>query len=273
MRLLPLASSQWKFRDCSGTSWLPAIVPGCVHDDLRRARKIPDPFWGTNEADVQWIEERDWEYSTTFEADASLLGEEVVDLVADGLDTVATVRVNGRGVDRTENMFIGHRWDVRRLLRRGRNTLAVRFDSATRYIRTHRTSHHPREFSDPIGRCSVIRKQQCQFGWDWGPRFVTAGIWRDIRIEGWSANRLVGVAVTQIHRRNGGVTLSLAHELARPDVGSTLLWRLSHEKVRSWPREPEPPYRCPTRSSGGPTARVTSPSTSWRSRQSVPTGV
>jgi beta-mannosidase len=227
MRLLALASSPWKFRDCQGGAWLPAIVPGCVHDDLRRARKIPDPFLGTNEAQVQWIEERDWEYATSFEVDASLLGEEVVDLVADGLDTVATVRVNGRVVDRTENMFIGHRWEVRRLLRRGRNTLSVRFDSSTRYIRTHRTSHSPREFSDPIGRCSVIRKQQCQFGWDWGPRFVTAGIWRDLRIEGWSANRLVGVAVAQAHGRNGSVTLSLTHELARPDAGSKLRWRLS----------------------------------------------
>ncbi len=227
MRVLPLAASRWRVRDCSGSAWLPAVVPGCVHDDLRRAKRIPDPFWGTNEADVQWIEERDWEYAASFNADASLLREEVVDLVADGLDTVATVRLNGRVVARTENMFIGHRWNVRGLLRRGRNTLSIRFGSATRYIRTHRTWHHPREFSDPIGRCSVLRKQQCQFGWDWGPRFVTAGIWRDIRLEGWSANRLAGVAVTQTHARAGRVTLALAHELERPDPGSSCLWRLS----------------------------------------------
>jgi beta-mannosidase len=202
-------------------------VPGCVHDDLRRAGRIPDPFWGTNEADVQWVEERDWEYSTSFRADGALLAQERVELVADGLDTVATVRVNGRRIASTENMFIGHRWDVRRLLRPGLNTLSVRFDSATRYIRNHRAWHKPREFSDPIGRCSVIRKQQCQFGWDWGPRFVTAGIWRDIRLEAWSVNRLVTVAVSQDHGRGGRVTLSLAHELARPDPASTLRWRLS----------------------------------------------
>ena len=153
-----------------------------------------------------------------------------MELVADGLDTVATVRLNGRLVASTENMFIGFRWDVKTpSLRRGPAcTLLVRFpDSATRYIRTHRTGHSPREFNDPIGRSQVIRKQQCQFGWDWGPRFVTAGIWRDIRIEGWSSNRLVGVAVTQAHGKKGAVTLSLAHELARPDPGSRLGWSLS----------------------------------------------
>ncbi|HXQ79951.1 MAG TPA: glycoside hydrolase family 2 protein [Opitutaceae bacterium] len=227
MRIVPLASSPWRFRDCSGSAWLPATVPGCVHTDLRREKRIPDPFWGTNEAGVQWIEERDWEYATAFEVGPDLLGEEVIELAADGLDTVATVRLNGRVVARTENMFIGYRWDVKALLRPGRNTLAVRFDSAVRYIRTHRTSHRPREFSDPVGRCSVIRKQQCQFGWDWGPRFVTAGIWRDIRLEGWSANRLCGVAVTQVHGRGGRVGLAIAPEPARPDRGMRCQWRLS----------------------------------------------
>ena len=149
-----------------------------------------------------------------------------MDLVADGLDTIATVRLNGALVARTENMFIGFRWDVRPLLRRGRNTLSIRFGSATRYIRTHRNAHSPRDINDPVGRCTVIRKEQCQFGWDWGPRYVTAGIWRDIRLEGWSGNRLAGVAVTQAHGA-GGVTLSLAPELQRPDRRARCRWRIS----------------------------------------------
>jgi beta-mannosidase len=227
MRVLPLASATWRFRDCSGSTWLPATVPGCVHTDLRRAGAIPDLLRGTNEAGVQWIDEHDWEYSAEFDAAASLLKEEVVELVADGLDTVATVRLNGAEVARTENMFIGYRWDVKRMLRAGRNTLSIRFDSSTRYIRTRRTNHRPRDINDPVGGCTIIRKEQCQFGWDWGPRYVTAGIWRDIRIEGWSGNRLASVAVTQNHGRNGKVTLSLAHELARPDPGAAFHWRIS----------------------------------------------
>jgi beta-mannosidase len=227
MRVLPLAPSSWRFRDCSGSAWLPAKVPGCVHTDLRRAGAIPDPRRGTNESGLQWIDERDWEYSAEFLADAALLDEEVVDLVADGLDTIATVHLNGALVARTENMFIGFRWNVKPVLRRGRNTLSIRFASATHYIRTHRRSHKPRDINDPVGRCTVIRKEQCQFGWDWGPRYVTAGIWRDIRLEGWSGNRLAGVEVSQSHGSDGTVTLSLAPELARPDRRAKCHWRLS----------------------------------------------
>jgi len=227
MRVVPLASLPWRFRDCSGSAWLPATVPGCVHTDLRRARAIPDYLRGTNEAGLQWIDGRTWEYAADIEVGADLLGEEVIELVADGLDTIATIRLNGTEVARTENMFIGYRWDVKPLLRDGHNRLSIRFDSATRYIRTERTGHRPRNINDPVGGCTIIRKEQCQFGWDWGPRYVTAGIWRDIRLEGWSGNRLAGVEVAQRHARNGTVALSLAPELARPDRESTCRWRIS----------------------------------------------
>src|ERR1700677_4793074 len=123
MRVHPLAPSSWRFRDWSGSAWLPARVPGCVHTDLLRAKVIPDPLRGTNEAALQWIDERDWEYSAEYRVDSALLAEDVVELVADGLDTIATVRLNASVVARTDNMFIGHRWNVRRLLRRGRNAV------------------------------------------------------------------------------------------------------------------------------------------------------
>jgi len=218
LKSFSLTSAAWQFRDCSGNAWLPAAVPGCVHTDLRRAKKIPDPFWGTNENDLQWIEERDWEYRATFTVPAKWFEDEQIDLVADGLDTVATVRLNGREIGRTENMFLGHRWPVKALLRPGKNELTVRFDSAMRYIRTHRLGHRPREFNDPVGRSQVIRKQPCQFGWDWGPRFVTAGIWRDLRLETCTGNRLDNVRVTQHHAADGTVTLAFTPEFARRDA-------------------------------------------------------
>ena len=226
MHRLSLATAPWRFRDCSGRKWLPATVPGCVHTDLRRAGKIPDPFWGRNELNLQWIEERDWEYRVVFTTPARLLAEEIIELAADGLDTLATVTLNGRELGRTDNMFIAHRWNVKSFLRPGRNLLSIRFGSAAAYIRTHRTGHRPREFNDPVGRCQVLRKQQCQFGWDWGPRFVTAGIWRDLRLEGWSGNRLESVRVTQAHASDGSVTLALSPELARAERGVTCRHRL-----------------------------------------------
>ena len=167
-----------------------AVVPGCVHRDLLGHGLIPDPFRGANEPGCSGSRSTTGSTGRPSPRRGSLLAEEVVELVADGLDTVATVRLNGREVGRTENMFLGHRWDVRPLLRPGANELLIRFGSAMKYIRTHRAGHQPREINDPVGGCTVIRKQQCQFGWDWGPRFVTAGIWRDLRLEGWTGNRL-----------------------------------------------------------------------------------
>src|SRR5437868_10009501 len=99
MTSLALATAPWQFRDATKPSpWLSATVPGCVHTDLRRHKLIPDPFRGTNELELQWIEERDWEYRAVFSVPASVRAEEVVDMVADGLDTIATVRLNGRVV-------------------------------------------------------------------------------------------------------------------------------------------------------------------------------
>jgi len=227
MRPFSLAAAPWEFRDATERSpWRPAVVPGCVHEDLRRHGLIPDPFWGVNELGLQWIEEHDWEYRVTFRLADDFLREEVIDLVADGLDTVAAVSVNGREIARTENMFLGHRWDINPFLRRGRNEIRILFGSALAYIRTHRPGHQPREINDSVGRCTVIRKQQCQFGWDWGPRLVTAGVWRDIRLEAWSGNRLETVRVRQEHRPGGEVVLHLAPELARPDAAAVCDWHL-----------------------------------------------
>lgn len=232
LKTFSLRTAEWQFRDCANGQWLPAVVPGCVHTDLLRAGKIPDPFWGNNEAELQWIERHDWEYRTTFVVPAELLDGEQVELVADGLDTVATVRLNGCEIARTENMFVGFRWAIKALLKPGPNELTVRFDSAMKYVDTHRTGHRPKEFNDSVGRCQVIRKQQCQFGWDWGPRFVTAGIWRDLRLEAWSGNRLESVRIAQHHAPDGVVTLTLTPELEHPEPQALCRWRLSLGTVR-----------------------------------------
>ncbi len=228
-----LATAPWRFRGIDPKSgrpsgWLPATVPGCVHTDLIAAGKIADPYYGTNELNLQWIEERDWEYATTFTVPAELLREPRVELVADGLDTVATVTVNGRRVATTENMFVAFRWDVKALLRPGRNVIAIRFRSAMDYVRKARSFTPPSEFNDPVGLCVRIRKQQCQFGWDWGPRFVTAGIWRDLRLEAGAKARLDRVHVQQHHAANGAVRLELTPHLSRRLPGATFQAELAH---------------------------------------------
>ncbi len=228
MHILPLASAAWKFRSARENRWHPALVPGCVHRDLRAAGLIPDPFYRTNELELQWIEHTDWEYRTEFDVSDRLLAEETIELVAEGLDTVATVILNDRIIARTENMFTAHRWPVGRFLRTGRNDLRILFRSALDYIAWRRPRYTPpHEFNDPVGNSVRIRKQACQFGWDWGPRLVTAGIWRDIRLEAWTANRLDHVRIAQIHRADGGVILEFTPELARPDAQVSLTGTVS----------------------------------------------
>ncbi|MDX2185818.1 MAG: glycoside hydrolase family 2 protein [Opitutaceae bacterium] len=218
-----LSQTNWKFREAgSRESWRSARVPGCVHTDLLHHRLIPNPFHGTNELQLQWIEHRDWEYETVFDLPQGLLEEENVLLVSDGLDTVATVTLNGKAVGSSENMFVGHRWDVRHLLKPSGNRLHIHFASARRYIDTARQDHAPREINDPVGGCTRIRKQQCQFGWDWGPRLVTAGVWRDLRLEGWSQARLSGVRIRQEHTRAGRVRLHVEPEFEGTAKGLNL---------------------------------------------------
>jgi beta-mannosidase len=209
----PLNESGWKIYHPLEKNWYPAIVPGCVHADLRRNKLIPDPFWGANERDLQWIEEEDWTYATEFTVPDTLLGHEQVELVAYGLDTVASVFLNGRRLGHSENMFVASRWSAKSRLRAGANRLEIRFSSPARYVRTHRTDHHPRELNDPVGGCTRLRKQQCSFGWDWGPRFATSGIWRDIGLQAWSRAKLDSVRVTQVFEKDGTARLALSPEI------------------------------------------------------------
>ncbi|MEU1964223.1 glycoside hydrolase family 2 protein [Micromonospora sediminicola] len=169
---------------------VPATVPGCVHTDLLAAGLIPDPYLDDNENRLTWIGRTDWVYQTTFHHEPG--GDDRVDLACAGLDTVATVTLNGVEVGRTENQHRSYRFDVRSLLRPGDNTLAVRFDSPYRYAEAHRDrlGDRPNAYPEPF---HFIRKTACNFGWDWGPTVVTAGIWQQIGLHAWSAARLATV--------------------------------------------------------------------------------
>ncbi|WP_418275796.1 glycoside hydrolase family 2 protein [Isoptericola jiangsuensis] len=169
---------------------IPATVPGEAHLDLVAAGLIDDPFDGDNEAAQQWIGDTSWRFSTTFAWQDD--GASRHDLVAGGLDTVATVVLNGTEVARTENMHRSYRWDVRELLRAGDNTLTVTFAApvpeaaarAARHGALPRVNHH--EYNQ-------LRKMACSFGWDWGIDVAGAGVWKPIGVDAWSGVRLVSV--------------------------------------------------------------------------------
>src|SRR5918995_1782527 len=170
---------------------VPASVPGCVHTDLLAAGLIPDPYLDDNETGLTWIGRTDWVYETSFGWEPDRPADRV-DLVCAGLDTVAVVTLNGVVVGETANMHRSYRFDVRQALRPGRNTLSVRFESAYAYAERWRAAlgDRPAAYDQPF---NFIRKSACNFGWDWGPTLVTAGIWQPIGLEAWSTARLARV--------------------------------------------------------------------------------
>ncbi|XKK41792.1 glycoside hydrolase family 2 protein [Nocardiopsis sp. ARC36] len=170
---------------------VPALVPGSTHLDLLAAGLIPDPYLDSNETELAWAHRVGWRYTLTFDAEQAAPSEHV-DLAFDGLDTVATVELNGVELGTTANMHRGYRFPVGRVLREGSNDLTVSFRPALEYAEEVRDAlgARPHTNTHPY---NMVRKMACSFGWDWGPDFQTAGIWKPVRLERWSTARLASV--------------------------------------------------------------------------------
>jgi beta-mannosidase len=166
--------------------WMTTAVPGDVHSTLIERKLIDDPFYGHNDLKCQWVEEKVWWYRTTFEFHEEIQLGDRYELIFDGLDTFATVYLNGVEIGSTENMFISHTFEVARELKRGKNVLAVRFDPITVHVKD-KVQYYWSGFSK---KRIWTRKAQSHYGWDWGPRLVAAGIWKDVRLEKRSTAKL-----------------------------------------------------------------------------------
>jgi beta-mannosidase len=167
-----------------------ATVPGEIHTDLMDAGIIEDPFDGDNEALLAWIGYCDWQYRTEFTWTAN--DKDRHDLVADGLDTAATITLNGHEVARTANQHRSYRFDIRPFLVEGTNELIVDLRSPIEFAREQEVvlGARPKVMHHPF---NAIRKRASDFGWDWGIDLSTSGIWRPIGIESWSVVRIASV--------------------------------------------------------------------------------
>ncbi len=188
--------------------WMPASVPGTVHYQLQQNGKIPDPWFGRNELQLQWIDQQDWEWSATFTSDAASCQCARQELIFDGLDTVATVFLNGRQVGRSANMFRQVVCDVRGALEYGTNELRVLLKSPTAFAQQEFERGGSRvplgDFRWQTGEVrstgrAWIRKVQCHFGWDWGTYLATSSIWQPVRLECGNGPRLTSVQIEQKH--------------------------------------------------------------------------
>ena len=183
----------WEFHEVGKDAWHAATVPGCVHTDLLNNKLIEDPFYRDNEQKLQWIGKTDWEYKTTFSVDPEILQRDNIDLVFEGLDTYANVFLNDESLLNADNMFRTWRADCKRLLQPGINTLRIRFRSPINEVlpQMAKVNYQLPAANDQGEKTSpYTRKAPYQFGWDWGPRFVTSGIWRPISLQAWDGARL-----------------------------------------------------------------------------------
>ena len=214
MQIQPL-TGKWQFQQVGAEDWLPANVPGSVHTDLMASGRIPDPFVADNEKRVQWIAESDWAYRTNFICTDELLSDEKVFLVCEGLDTLATVVLNGHVLGRTDNMFRRYEWELKPFLNaQGVNDLTITFSSPVKYAAEKHAIRPLPGVSQAIPGAPHLRKAPCQFGWDWGPQLPPIGVWKDIRLEGYSEARLSEIHLRQ-HHANGQVAVEVQVSVQR----------------------------------------------------------
>lgn len=184
-------SGKWTFRQEGTKRWYPATVPGTVHTDLIKNRIIPDPFFADNEKTLEWIDRVNWEYKTEITCNPGDLKQKFAWLVFEGLDTYASVLLNGVVILKADNMFRPWKKNIRPYLKEGNNELLITFYSALNTVEGIAAARLPLVLPD--NPRVYARKAQFQFGWDWGPKFVGAGIWKPVSIVKGSINKTVSL--------------------------------------------------------------------------------
>jgi beta-mannosidase len=206
----------WRFREAGKADWHSATVPGCVHTDLLANKLIEDPFYRDNEKKQQWIGKTKWEYRTTFQVTPQIMNRENVELVFEGLDTYAEVYLNDQLLLNADNMFRTWRVAAKQALKAGDNTLRILFRSPINEILPvmAKLNYQLPAVNDQGEKTSPFtRKAPYHYGWDWGPRFVTSGIWRPVVLQAWDDARIndLQIVVNKISR--GGAQLTAVVEI------------------------------------------------------------
>lgn len=217
----------WQFRQVGTAIWHKATVPGCVHTDLLADSLIKDPFYRTNEKDLQWIDKVDWEYETVFNLDGEFLGHEKIELEFMGLDTYTDIFLNGEKLLRTDNMFREWKVECKKQLKQGENRLRILLHSPvkTDIPKLEKLGYQLPAINDQSEtgqlddqKISIFaRKAPYHYGWDWGPRFVTSGIWRPIYIKAWNNAKIENIQIIQ-----SSLTKDLASLRANIEINSAV---------------------------------------------------
>ena len=208
-KTVDITKTEWAFHENGSDKVLPAKVPGSVQMDLLANGEIPDPYYRTNEDSLQWIGEKDWTCQTEFSVEHEMMEMDNLELVFKGLDTYADVYLNDSLILQADNFFREWRVDAKNLLHQGKNKLEVRFTSPVK-IDKQKQERDP----IPLEYLNVYtRKPAYHFGWDWGPVYITQGIWQPVALEGWNGARLRNVQVYQDNLSDEKADLTLLYQV------------------------------------------------------------
>ncbi len=172
--------NNWNVRQTSKTIWIPAIVPGSVHQSLLSAKKITNPFYANNAASSQWMENEDWEYSTYFDLTEALQNKKNLHLILEEIDTYGEIKLNGKVLGTTDNMFLKYAFDISNIAQKKNNVLSITLHSAAKKAKELEQNH---KIKLPTDNRIFTRKAAYQYGWDFAPRLVGAGICNPIYLQ------------------------------------------------------------------------------------------
>lgn len=232
----------WQYKKANDISWSNASVPGCVHTDLLNENKIEDPFYRLNEKDQQWIGESDWEYKTVFNVSKDIFDEQNISLVFEGLDTYADVYLNDEKILSSDNMFRTWHVDVKSKIKLGENQLRVFFHNVFKINRPkydkadYRLQAFRNNDQADIKLNLYSRKAGFHYGWDWGPRLITTGIWRPITLRGWSNFKIDDTYFRQTKVTAKKAEISVDYTISST-ANTTVDLTISHEGVELTKRQ------------------------------------
>ena len=209
----------WTVSSAHGMQSYPATVPGNIFSDLMDNEIIEDPFVGENEYKVQWISDSIWVYKSTFNLPKSVLNKQYITLNFDGLDTYATVQLNGKSLIKTNNAFRNYTVPIKGLIK-SENVIDIRFNPTSIHENNAKAKLN---VTMPEGNRIFTRKAQFQYGWDWGPVLNTSGIWKDIYVKAWNMAALDHIYLEEIAYTAEEASFNVNVTLTNPAVvGSSI---------------------------------------------------
>jgi beta-mannosidase len=237
-------NKDWEFKESNKESWLPASVPGTVHTDLMNNGIIEDPYYRLNERNVQWVDKKDWIYQTTFNINGQEFNRQNHELNFEGLDTYAKVYLNDSIILESNNMHRTFIVNIKSFLLEGQNVLRVLLESP---IRKGLELYDALGYTLPVSandqaetgevpgdkRINIhTRKAAYHYGWDWGPRLVTSGIWRPITLRSWDNFRICDLRLkTSLKEDVATVMAQIEIESSVNNINTLLELQLDEEIV------------------------------------------